>query len=434
MTIIDIFIILVEIFTVVIIINKISTNKFDILAFTVYLLSFFFIFRPIILVLGIDYPHTIMFLGKYYHYQIRLGMAYFLLWIWVLSFSYILLIPFSYWLTPLFPKFSLNNDKNLTLMNKLFIFSDLMIFAIMMYKAKNFTYLINSARTGDTLLGIKFLTHLPYLGSLLSTASMTVYLQQKAQGKNNPKIFKYSLATLMLGITHSIIISERSGIFFPVFLLFLQYMIFIKKSISYKKLALVFGVSVVMLTVMYLGRLNLLRYKTFAFSVKTLDYSMVHTMFLSVNISCFDNYILVLQDYKEENYRKGEDFITGMKGIIPRAMWKNKPTDIHPGDSFRRMYLENSRSGWPVTVIGEWYMNFGIWGIFYGAILSGIVLRSIKERSKKIDSPFTLIYVFIAANHVFVGGFIAQSIMQYILWIIPLHFIAFLTSRKITIN
>lgn len=90
----------------------------------------------------------------------------------------------------------------------------------------------------------------------------------------------------------------------------------------------------------------------------------------------FDALMLALRDSGVLfEFRQGQDFINGLLSWVPRFVFPEKDT-FHIGGWFRRVYQPDIRNGWPVTVVGAWYINFGWIGIALGAYVSALFIRA----------------------------------------------------------
>ena len=65
----------------------------------------------------------------------------------------------------------------------------------------------------------------------------------------------------------------------------------------------------------------------------------------------------------------------------PRFIWKDKPIINASGNEFGRAYgiikSDNYQTTVGPTIIGDWYMNFGVWGIIFGMLFFGSLYRFI---------------------------------------------------------
>ena len=106
-----------------------------------------------------------------------------------------------------------------------------------------------------------------------------------------------------------------------------------------------------------------------------LDESIWRNLSTSLHMAEFDALMLALRDAGDRfDLRAGADFINGLLSWVPRSLYPEKET-FHIGGWFRQIYQPAMKNGWPVTVIGAWYVNFGYIGVPLGAIISGIVVR-----------------------------------------------------------
>lgn len=82
---------------------------------------------------------------------------------------------------------------------------------------------------------------------------------------------------------------------------------------------------------------------------------------------------------KTDHYLYGETFSSFFIMLVPRVIWPNKPSIDFDGIKLAQNLNfsapnDNKTSIYP-TVVGEWYMNFGIWGLVFGMFLLGILYR-----------------------------------------------------------
>lgn len=151
----------------------------------------------------------------------------------------------------------------------------------------------------------------------------------------------------------------------------------------------------------------------------------VRSISLSLHFAQFDALMLALRDTdKKFDLRYGEDFYNGLVSWIPRSFMPEKDT-YHIGGWFRRVYEPSRVNGWPVTVIGSWYVNFGAIGIVFGAIFSGFFAGLIDSRYRPAnnDAWNGLVPLFLGF-FMFEGGFNTGTPQQVVLTLIPLYLIS----------
>ena len=141
----------------------------------------------------------------------------------------------------------------------------------------------------------------------------------------------------------------------------------------------------------------------------------------TMNLDMVDYFMVVLQDFSYDTFHYGSDFVRGLIGIVPRAVWAGKPEYIGVGNWFGAVYFGRPLIGAPITATGEWWLNFGIAGVVFGAALSGWLARSVwafAERNKFAEwsvLPFLVLFLNMTA-----WGYIAASIfVAFVFWVIP---------------
>jgi oligosaccharide repeat unit polymerase len=100
---------------------------------------------------------------------------------------------------------------------------------------------------------------------------------------------------------------------------------------------------------------------------------------IAMHGSQFDALLLVLRDFDlTAGLRWGEDFAAGLAALFPRAIWPDSPASSL-GAWFRQVYEPETINGWPITMLGEWLVNFGWAGVLLGGVTSGYVLRAARD-------------------------------------------------------
>ena len=106
----------------------------------------------------------------------------------------------------------------------------------------------------------------------------------------------------------------------------------------------------------------------------------------SLHLNRYDSFALALQDAgKVFPFRNGQDFLNGARSILPSFIYDQKES-FHIGGWFVKVYLPNRINGWPVSVIGSWYVNFGYLGVLAGAGLSAFMATIFDNLMLKLRS------------------------------------------------
>jgi hypothetical protein len=143
---------------------------------------------------------------------------------------------------------------------------------------------------------------------------------------------------------------------------------------------------------------------------------------LSLNATYFDAAMLAARDWPESyEYRYGEDFVTGVLGLVPRVLWQGKPDAIAPGVWFRQVYEPEKLNGWPMGAAGLWYLNFGVLGLVLGGMLSGAFLGCLSTAQlRRPDNGFNTAVAVAVGIYVVGLGVDSDLLVRCVLWLLPL--------------
>lgn len=146
---------------------------------------------------------------------------------------------------------------------------------------------------------------------------------------------------------------------------------------------------------------------------------------LSLNATYFDAAMLAGRDWPAaHDYRYGQDFATGLLGLVPRVLWEGKPDAIAPGVWFRQAYEPEKINGWPMGAAGLWYLNFGVLGLVLGAMLSGLLLGCLSAAQlRRPDNGFNTAVTVAVGIYVVGLGVDSDLLVRCVLWLVPLWLI-----------
>jgi oligosaccharide repeat unit polymerase len=134
----------------------------------------------------------------------------------------------------------------------------------------------------------------------------------------------------------------------------------------------------------------------------------------------------------QEPFRHGQTLMVTLLGFIPRAVWPEKPVGI--GKELTRyvvgpFYEETEGFSVAVTLPGDFYLNFGWFGVILGGFSLGLACRAIKRyatRGMVEGRQYRAARVLIPAVYIMglgeVRGDMSTSLATYILSFIPLLF------------
>lgn len=153
---------------------------------------------------------------------------------------------------------------------------------------------------------------------------------------------------------------------------------------------------------------------------------------LATNSIVFDAAMLSFRDWPQSfEYRDGEDYSNGVIGLVPRALWEDKPTDIVPGKWFRQVYEPNKINGWPMGAGALWYLNFGWPGLMLGGIFSGFVLGAVAAAQRRMPrNGFNTAVGVVIGVYVLGLGWDNETLIRAVIWLGPLYLVARYVAPK----
>lgn len=159
-----------------------------------------------------------------------------------------------------------------------------------------------------------------------------------------------------------------------------------------------------------------------------LDASANEDFWLSLSVSLhftqFDAFMLALRDAGDLfAFRGGADFWNGLISWIPRTILPDRET-FNIGPWFRRIYEPTRINGWPITVIGSWYVNFGALGLPLGAMISGVVAAAIDHAYRNGGAAWSAAMGPMIAFLMLDGGVNTGLPQRIVLLLIPLFLFA----------
>jgi hypothetical protein len=153
-----------------------------------------------------------------------------------------------------------------------------------------------------------------------------------------------------------------------------------------------------------------------------LGQSALRQLSVATNSTYFDAMLLGLRDWPHVYpYRGGQDFEIGIEAMVPRALWPGKPAKVTPGTWFRQLYEPQFVNGWPLGAVGDWYVNFGLPGVVFGGLLSGIVYSALMAAWRRAAwTAFNVAAMTCVVMWVVPTGFEALTPLRWAQWALPL--------------
>ena len=223
--------------------------------------------------------------------------------------------------------------------------------------ASNIATMIVASRMGDTHHS------LPIMKAILQALNFYMFLLVFALSGRDRGL---ALVGVFLTSVTAISIGDRSMLILPVIVV--VYTFYRNGRIG--NLALLIGMVSSLLLIIFLGVIR--EYLLYGYLEIP---SIARSLSRGLNLITFDQFLLYLNFSDGGSIRGGSDFINGLLGMVPRSVWPDKPAFITPGAWLGYAVYGRSDLGFPFTVVGEWYANFGAAGLIVGGFLSGIAVR-----------------------------------------------------------
>lgn len=153
---------------------------------------------------------------------------------------------------------------------------------------------------------------------------------------------------------------------------------------------------------------------------------------VGTNSIYFDAAMLSFRDWPSAHpFRNGEDFTNGLLGVVPRAVWKDKPDAIPPGRWFRQVYEPRKLNGWPMGAAALWYLDFGWAGLPVGGLVSGLAIGLLAAAQRRRPATgFNTGVAVIATVFVLPLGWDNQTPMKFVIWLVPMWLLSYYVAPR----
>jgi len=96
----------------------------------------------------------------------------------------------------------------------------------------------------------------------------------------------------------------------------------------------------------------------------------------------YDNYLQIIKTISEIGYLWGVSFVRLFFSFIPRSLWAEKPLDVQQLIMIQDIALTTYAGGQSqgMTLIGEFYWNFGLVAVFFGMLLCGVIFSFMDKK------------------------------------------------------
>lgn len=144
-------------------------------------------------------------------------------------------------------------------------------------------------------------------------------------------------------------------------------------------------------------------------------------------------YYFILENLPENfDYLYGRSFATTFLNFVPRSVWANKPVSF--GNEIMIYKYGHIIKNYAVapSYIGEWYANFGFFGIFLGAIFLGIITKYIDSKMYSRKEVLWIVFLIISIFYFWrlMRGDFQSATIPYIIKVLYLLILKFISRFK----
>lgn len=270
-----------------------------------------------------------------------------------------------------------NKKKYIYLLIPLLIFS-IYVFSNIFEGISNITSLINAPLVGDGRLaeGKGFLLAFAYIIGLIPVVLL-------ADGKKNMSIISSVIIFCLMILT-----GRRSMAFKAAFIPLLVFWNFREKKIEKKWLIL--GGFIVVFIVSIIGTLRTINQASFSFT-NVENGILSQFVILGKYVGYGDNLVDLVGkiDTGQIPFQKYNFIFRGIQYLIPRSLWLSKPS-VHSGEIVSNLVYFAGDVGRPVGAFGWAYLQFGMLGVIFSGLITGIVVNQLYSWAIKRNDLFSL--------------------------------------------
>lgn len=383
----------------------------------VYLIALLLLFRPGVLLLGLDVPDPWYVFPGRLDDVVNAPLASGAVWLLAFLVGFVGLGRVGELASNVLP--TVHREVNLSRLAAGCIVSSAVsvLLAIDVIASVGFENAIASVRRDNYFLGFKFLEALPQTAGVISAVSAALVLDLRARNWIRvPRAYSAAvIGSLIVTSSVSLLFGNRSAALLPAFFVAVSYLFILGKGGRALRYALpiLFIVGVLFVTQVRQSALP---------AHSSSDVAVVPRVSAALNLNNFDHLALLMRDWSQYAYpHPGQDFVTGASAVIPRFIWEDKPEHVSPGIWLRAQYVPTTHTGWPLAMWGEWYVNFGSIGILLSGIFAGIIYRALETRYRRDawGAP-AFVVAGMLAFLVFPYGYISTTPIRIVLVVVPM--------------
>lgn len=225
------------------------------------------------------------------------------------------------------------------------------------------------------------------------------------------------------------------GFRFAIIVLFLSYLI--SKLLLNKHLNIVFSLLIIIAIVILILIIPNIRgffkrgegINFSSFSVRNLSLENI----LDFDLGIYKGYYRIIEEYPEHyKFTLGRQISYTFLYVIPRVFWKNKPEHPPLREVLYNVFgLEGVQAGYAWPHFGEYYSEFGLFGIILFNIFLGIFykkLRILILNYSNFINVFVYSFLVSASFQIITRGYTAANFWFMIFGILPVLIVNFINS------
>lgn len=304
------------------------------------------------------------------------------------------------------------------------------IVALFILREGSITGILIAVKSENSFAGLYFVKQFNILGALIAIYGLVATAEEEIQGRRLKRMSGKAIllfgGLILLNFATLYTWGYRNQIAFLSAIFLLAYHIFIRR-LRLREAAF-WGMAGFLLLhgLRYLR--EAMRTSVFGDSALVLDeVGFIRGLSMSMHLVEFDALMLVIRDFGTLiDSHNGQDFWNGLVSWIPRFLMPDRETYFIDG-WFPRIYEPTQQSGWPVTIVGSWWLNFGVLGVFLGPTVSaGMIALFDRIYARAKSDPWQLCAAAAIGAFMFNGGFDAGTPQAIILTVVPLVILRFL--------
>jgi hypothetical protein len=430
------------------ILTKLSRHRLDPVALFCYCFAFFYLLRDVVITLGFDGPYPdINFLSSQTPGLVSKASVVLAAFLVAFALAYLLPIPIGRAFVKLVPvAWTEPTARRQARLTVILTVAATVISIILLARYGSFGGVVRAGKVTKGLAGSYILRIFPAVGAVVAASLLlTLWRERRETGTARRSLVVLALGAAILNAAYVMMWGSRTVVAIVLIILIAGQWIVGTSAATPKEsrqarhgrprvtrvVALV-GLLIVAVVGLRVVRDNILEGHA---SSATQGQSEIRKLSVDTNSTYFDATLLAVRDWPaSQSYRGGEDFVAGFEGIVPRAVWPNKPQQVLVGQWFRQVYQPLARNGWPLGATGDWYLNFGLFGVLVGGLLSGLLFKWLMAAWWRAAwCPFTVASMICVVVFVVPTGIEADTPTRWAQWALPLLACAwYLRGRRTT--